>query len=91
MKNKKEQTVLKPEDTPVNINVDVYSIRQLRCVVDGSEVKLKEIRKAIENEEVDELWIFGISNKLHREILAYLKDNQIKHVIYGRSRISISY
>ena len=91
MKNKKKQVILKPEDTPININVGVHTIHQLRCVIDGSEVKLKEIKKAIENKEIDELWIFGISNKLYIEILTYLKDNQVKHVVYGRSRITISY
>lgn len=77
---------------PVNdINTNVYTIRQLRCIQDGSEIKIKEIKKAIENQEVDELWIFSISNKLYKEIISYLKENEIKHIVYGRSRITIYY
>ena len=84
--------VIEEKKEPVNdINTNVYSIRQLRCIQDGSEIKLREIKKAIEHQEIDELWIFSISNKLYREITSYLKENEIKHIIYGRSRITILY
>lgn len=91
MTKKKEE--LKPvEINPTdNIDTNVYTIRQLRCIQDGSEIKIKDIKRAIENQEIDELWIFSISNKLYKEIISYLKENDIKHIVYGRSRITIYY
>lgn len=74
-----------------DITTEIHTIRQIRCIVDNTEIKIKEIRKAIENQEVDELWIFSISNKLYKEITTYLKENSIKHHVYGRSRITIEY
>ena len=74
-----------------NVFNNVYAIRQLRCINDGVEIKIKDIKKSIQNKEIDELWIFSISNKLYREIVSYLKESEIKHYIYGRSRIVIYY
>lgn len=73
------------------MNDKPYNIRQLRCIKNGLEIKFKDIKHTIDNEEVDELWIFSISNKLYKEIMTYLKDNKIKHILYGRSRIVIIY
>ena len=86
MKNKIIETPIQKQEEP-----KTYTIRQLRCIRDGSEIKMKEIKKAIENQEIDELWIFSISNKLYKEIMTYLKENEVKHILYGRSRIVIYY
>ena len=86
MKNKQEIDL-----SSIDITGNTYSIRQLRCIKDGSEIKIKEIKQFIENKEIDELWIFSISNKLYKEIIEYLKENDINHTVYGRSRIVIHY
>lgn len=65
----------------------VYTIRQFRCVRDGEEVKMKDIKKAIQSNEFDEIYIFGISNELYKEIMVYLNENGINYRLYGRSRI----
>ena len=86
MKNKQEIDL-----SSIDITGNTYNIRQLRCIKDGSEIKIKEIKQFIENKEIDELWIFSISNKLYKEIIEYLKENGINHTVYGRSRIVIRY
>lgn len=65
----------------------VYTIRQLRCIKDGEELRIKDIKKAIEAGDFDEIYIFGISNKLYKEILSYLNENGLNYHLYGRSRI----
>lgn len=65
----------------------VYTIRQFRCIHDGEEVKMKDIKKAIQSNEFDEIYIFGISNKLYKEIMVYLNENGMNYHLYGRSRI----
>lgn len=65
----------------------VYQIRQLRCIRDGEEVSFRDIKNSIKNKEIDELFIFSISNRLYKQIINYLEESNIKYQIYGRSRI----
>ena len=70
-----------------NVFNNIYSIKQLLCINDSVELKFKNIKKSIQSKEINELWIFSISNKLYKEIINYLKESEIKHYVYGRSRI----
>lgn len=73
-----------------NIYVNVYPILQLNCIVDGVELSWRDIKKALNNTEgIQEIKIFGISNKLYKEIINYLKEENIKYVVYERSRIGL--
>lgn len=70
---------------------NVYTIHQLNCIIDGEELSWREVKKALHNnEDINEIKIFSISNKLYKEIIAYLKEEDIKYTIYGRSRIVIN-
>lgn len=66
---------------------NVYTIKQLKCIKDGEELKIKDIKKAIKTSEFDEIYIFGISNKLYKELLSYLNEEGLNYKLYGRSRI----
>lgn len=81
--------VISPEDVSnsTNIYTNVYTITQLNCFVDGEELSWRDIKKTLNSEKVNEIKIFGISNKLYKEILNYLNEENIKYTIYGRSRI----
>jgi hypothetical protein len=68
---------------------EIYTIRKLNCIVDGVEQKFKKIKSILEEETINEIQIFGISNKLYKELTEYLKQTDRKHVIYGRSRIGL--
>ena len=72
-----------------DIYTNVYTISQLPCIVDGEELTWRDIKKALNNEKVNEIKIFGISNKLYKEIINYLNEEGIKYTIYGRSRITL--
>ena len=74
-------------DNAGDIYVNVKTIIQLKCIIDGEELSWRDIKKTLNHEEIDEINIFGISNKLYKEILSYLKEENIKHIIYERSRI----
>lgn len=82
-------SVISSEDisNSTNIYTNVYNIAQLNCFVDGEELSWRDIKKTLNNEKVNEIKIFGISNKLYKEILNYLNEENIKYTIYGRSRI----
>lgn len=85
---KKETAVI--ENTPkpsVPQYTNLYTIKQIRCFVDGHEIKIKDIKKMVFAGDVDEIYIFGISNKLYKEIISFLKEEQIKYTEYYRSRI----
>lgn len=73
-----------------NIYNNIYTIRQLNCFNEGEELSWRDIKKVLNNEKVDEIKIFGISNKLYKEIIAYLNEEGIKYTIYGRSRIVLN-
>ena len=66
---------------------NVYTIKQLRCIKDGEELKIRDIKKAIKTADFDEIYIFGISNKLYKELLSYLNEEGLNYKLYGRSRI----
>lgn len=66
---------------------NVYTIKQLKCIKDGEELKIKDIKKAIAVGGFDEIYIFGISNKLYKELLSYLNEEGLNYKLYGRSRI----
>ena len=85
--------VVQPEDSSKqnDIYTNVYSIIQLNCFVDGEELSWRDVKKTLNNEHIDEIKIFGISNKLYKEIIAYLNEEEIKHTIYGRSRIVLNW
>lgn len=88
---KQNNTVLAPESIPTsNLNVKTYTKIVLNCFVDGQELSWRDVKKTLNNEKIDEIKIFGISNKLYREIINYLKEEEIKHTIYGRSRITLN-
>lgn len=72
-----------------NLNTNVYTITQLNCFVDGEELSWREVKKALNNEKFNEIKIFGISNKLYKEIINYLNEEGIKYTIYGKSRITL--
>ena len=82
-------SVISSEDisNSTNIYTNVYNIAQLNCFVDGEELSWRDIKKNLNNETVNEIKIFVISNKLYKEILNYLNEENIKYTIYGRSRI----
>ena len=85
--------VVQPEDSSKqnDIYTNVYSIIQLNCFVDGEELSWRDVKKTLNNEHIDEIKIFGISNKLYKEIIAYLNEEEINHTIYGRSRIVLNW
>lgn len=62
----------------------------LNCIIDGEEQSWRDVKKALNNEKIDEIAIFGISNKLYKEIINYLNEEAIKYTIYGRSRIVLN-
>lgn len=67
-------------------------IVQLNCIIDGEELSWREIKKALNNDNtIQEIKTFGISNKLYREIINYLKDEGIKYIEYGKSRIVLDW
>lgn len=70
-----------------DINTGIYQIKQLRCFQDGEELKFKDIKKAIKTGDYNEIYIFSISNKLYKDIINFLTENEIKYQLYGRSRI----
>jgi hypothetical protein len=72
-----------------NLNTNVYTITQLNCFVNGEELSWREVKKALNNEKFNEIKIFGISNKLYKEIINYLNEEGIKYTIYGKSRITL--
>lgn len=84
-------TVNTPESSSKqsDIYVNVYNIVQLNCIVDGEELSWRDVKKTLNNEKIDEIKIFGISNKLYKEIINYLNEENIKYTIYGRSRITL--
>lgn len=73
-----------------DIYQNVYTITQLNCFADGEELSWREVKKVLNNEHIDEIKIFGISNKLYKEIINYLNEEGIKYIIYGRSRIVLN-
>lgn len=85
-------TVL-PEKTSNSgdIYTNVYTVVQLNCFVDGEELSWRDVKKTLNNEKIDEIKIFGISNKLYKEILAYLKEEEINYTLYGRSRLVLNW
>ena len=88
---KRNNTVLAPESIPTShLDVKTYTKIVLNCFVDGQELSWRDVKKTLNNEKIDEIKIFGISNKLYREIINYLKEAEIKHTIYGRSRITLN-
>ena len=66
---------------------NVYTIKQLKCIKDGEELRIRDIKKAIQANNFDEIYIFGISNKLYKELLSYLNEEGLNYKLYGRSRI----
>lgn len=73
-------------ESPINTNV--YSIVQLKCFAEGEELSWREIKKELNNNDnINEIAIFGISNKLYKEIINYLEEEGRKYIIYNRSRI----
>jgi len=74
-----------------DIYTNVYSIVQLNCFADGEELSWRDVKKTLNNEHIDEIKIFGISNKLYREIIEYLKEEEINYTLYGRSRIVLNW
>jgi len=70
-----------------DIYTNVYTINQLNCFVDGEELSWREVKKVLNNEKINEIKIFGISNKLYKEIINYLNEEGIKYTLYGKSRI----
>ena len=86
-------TAVLPEKstTGADIYTNVYTINQLNCFVDGEELSWRDVKKTLNNEKIDEIKIFGISNKLYKEILAYLKEEDIDYTLYGRSRIVLNW
>lgn len=85
--------VIQPEDSSKqnDIYTNVYSIIQLNCFVDGEELSWRDVKKTLNNEHINEIKIFGISNKLYKEIIAYLNEEEINYTIYGRSRIVLNW
>lgn len=51
-------------DNAGDIYVNVKTIIQLKCIIDGEELSWRDIKKTLNHEEIDEINIFGISNKL---------------------------
>ena len=87
----KNDIKLAPESIPTsNLNVKTYTKIVLNCFVDGQELNWRDVKKTLNNEKIDEIKIFGVSNKLYKEIINYLKEEEIKHTIYGRSRITLN-
>ena len=83
---KQNNTVLAPESIPTsNLNVKTYTKIVLNCFVDGQELSWRDVKKTLNNEKIDEIKIFGISNKLYREIINYLKEEEIKQI--GRAHV----
>lgn len=81
-----------PESTSQqnDIYLNVYTKVQLNCIINGEEVSWRDVKKTLNNEKIDEIKIFGISNKLYKEIVNYLNEEEIKYTIYGRSRITLN-
>lgn len=77
--------------TGADIYTNVYTINQLNCFVDGEELSWRDVKKTLNNEKINEIKIFGISNKLYKEILTYLKEEEIDYTLYGRSRIVLNW
>lgn len=73
-----------------DLNVNVYRVTQLNCIVDGEELSWREVKKAINNEKINEIKIFGISNKLYKEIIRYLNEEDYHYTIYERARIVLT-
>lgn len=73
-----------------DIYVNVYTISQLSCIVDGEELSWRDVKKTLNNEKINEIKIFGISNKLYKEIINYLQEEGINYTVYGRSRIVLN-
>lgn len=86
-------TAVLPEKTSNSgdIYTNVYTVVQLNCFVDGEELSWRDVKKTLNNEKIDEIKIFGISNKLYKEILAYLKEEEIDYTLYGRSRVVLNW
>jgi len=83
-----KNTVVTPETNPSkSLYTNVYTKIQLNCFVDGEELSWSDVKKTLNNEKIDEIKIFGISNKLYKEIINYLNEEGIKYITYGRSRI----
>lgn len=73
-----------------DIYVNVYTISQLSCIIDKEELSWRDVKKILNNEKINEIKIFGISNKLYKEIINYLQEEGINYTIYGRSRIVLN-
>ena len=73
-----------------DIYVNIYTISQLPCIVDGEELSWRDVKKTLNNEKINEIKIFGISNKLYKEIINYLQEEGINYTVYGRSRIVLN-
>jgi hypothetical protein len=86
---KKKVITEAPKPVVEQPKAEIYTIRKLNCIVDGVEQKFKKIKSILEEESINEIQIFGISNKLYKELTEYLKQTDRKHVIYGRSRIGL--
>jgi len=56
---------------------------------DGKELSIAKIKDYFENEEYDEIRLFGISDKLYNSLIEYLNEIGLKYTIDGRSRIQI--
>ena len=71
----------------------IYTIYQIKCFTsDGNEIKIKQLKKILlEKNEYSrlEINIFGISNRLYKEILTLLNEMNIKYTIYERSLIKL--
>lgn len=83
--------MLEKSTTGADIYTNVYTINQLNCFVDGEELSWRDVKKTLNNEKINEIKIFGISNKLYKEILTYLKEEEIDYTLYGRSRIVLNW
>ncbi len=86
---KKKVIIETPKPVVEQPKAQIYTIRKLNCIVDGVEQKFKKIKSILEEENIDEIQIFGISNKLYKELIEYLKQSNRKHVVYGKSRIGL--
>ena len=83
--------LLEKSTTGADIYTNVCTISQLNCFVDGEELSWRDVKKTLNNEKINEIKIFGISNKLYKEILTYLKEEEIDYTLYGRSRIVLNW
>lgn len=87
-KKKTEDNVI---DTPTIEKPLQPGLTRIVCLrtrdTEGNELSFRDVKESIDEGIISEINIFTASNRLVKQITNYLIEQDIKHYVYGHSRI----